>query len=162
MKRLLVFFVLATLVFTACKTIQYVPVETVREVHHTDSIYFRDTLVRIELEKARLSDFVDLGDTLVLSDNYSRSTAYLDTTSGKLKGTLETIKQYVEKNVPVKEKVTYRDSVVYQDRPYPVEVEKIKKIVPGFWRFFGILGIISLVALVLLILVKLGVFKRYV
>lgn len=142
----------------SCQIVRYVPVEHTEYVTVRDSVYFRDTLVRIELEKARLADFVDVGDTLVLSTDLARSTAFLDTTSGKLKGTLENIKKYVEKEVPLKEKIMYRDSIVYQDKPYPVEVEKVVKVVPKFWRIFGVLGILSLVAGVLLILRKLKVF----
>ena len=138
------FIVCLCLMFTGCRTVRYVPVKEVEYVHVRDSVYFRDTLVRIELEKARLSDFVDVGDTLVLSDAYSRSTAFLDTTSGKLRGTLETVRDYVEKNVPVKEKTVYRDSLVYKDRPVPVEVEKVKKVVPFFWKFFAVIGIAAL------------------
>lgn len=151
--------VVSAVLIASCTTVRYVPVETVKEVHVRDSVYFRDTLVRVELEKARLSDFCDVNDTLVLSTDLARSTAYLDTTSGKLKGTLENIKQYVEKNVPLKEKIVYKDSVVYQDRPVPVEVEKVVKVVPKFWRVFGILGILSLVAAVLYILKRVGVIQ---
>ena len=142
MKRLLVYFALAALVFTACKTIQYVPVETIKEVHIKDSVYFRDTLVRVELEKARLSDFCDVDDTLVLSTDLARSTAYLDTTSGKLRGTLENIKKYVEKEVPLKEKIMYRDSIVYQDKPVPVEVPK--PYVPWPWKAMSVVGLLAL------------------
>lgn len=142
----------------SCQIVRYVPVEHTEYVTVRDSVYFRDTLVRIELEKARLADFVDVGDTLVLSTDLACSTAFLDTTSGKLKGTLENIKKYVEKEVPLKEKITYRDSIVYQEKPYPVEVEKVVKVVPKFWRIFGVLGILSLAAGVLLILRKLKVF----
>ena len=90
--RVLVYVAAGVLVFGGCRTIQYIPVETIKEVHVKDSVYVTDTLVRIELEKARLADFVDLGDTLVLQTDLARSVAFLDTTSRKLKGTLENIK----------------------------------------------------------------------
>lgn len=129
---------------TACKTIQYVPVETIKEVHIKDSVYFRDTLVRVELEKARLSDFCNVDDTLVLSTDLALSTAFLDTTSGTLKGTIENIKKYVEKPVQIKEKIVYRDSVIKQEVPVPVEIEKITYKVPFFWKFFSVIGILAL------------------
>ena len=49
--------------------------------------------------------------------------------------------------VPSTNEIHYRDSIVYQDRPYPVEVTKEVRIVPRFWRVMGVFGIISLVLL---------------
>lgn len=132
------------IVFGGCSKTIYVPVETIREVHIKDSVYFRDTLIRIELEKARLSDFCDVDDTLVLSTDLARSTAFLDTTSGKLRGTLENIKKEAVQNVPVKEKIVYRDSVIKQEVPVPYEVEKRVPYVPFFWKFFSVVGILAL------------------
>lgn len=140
-RRLLVFSAAGVIVFSGCKTIQYVPIETVKEIHIKDSVYFRDTLIRIELEKARLSDFVNVGDTLVLSTDLARSTAFLDTTSGTLRGTLENIKKEAVQNVPLKEKIVYKDSIVTKEIPVPVEVEKVKKVVPLFYKIFTVLGL---------------------
>lgn len=150
--------VLSALVFLAgCTTIRYVPIKETQYVSVRDTTYLRDTLVRVELEKARLADFVDLGDTLVLSTDLARSTAFLDTTSGKLKGTLENTLKYVEKPVQIRERLVYRDSV--EVREVPVEVEKPVKYVPKFWKIFGILGILSLVAAVLYILKRTGIIQ---
>lgn len=122
---ILVFGALLALVFTACSTVKYVPVETIKEVHVRDSVYYRDTLVRVELEKARISDFVDPSDTLVLQTDLARSTTFLDTTRNVLRGTIENIKPHVEKPVPVKHKIEYRDTVITRKIPVPYEVEKI-------------------------------------
>ena len=146
MKRLLVYFLFGLLVFVGCK-VQYVPVETIREVHIKDSVYFRDTLVRVELEKARLSDFVNVGDTLVLSTDYVRSTAFLDTLAGTLKGSLVTLKDYVEKPVQFKERIVYRDSIVKQEIPVPVEVEKIVKHTPWYAKVLAWIGFAALLLL---------------
>jgi len=137
---LLIFF----LILASCKTIQYVPVETIKEVHVKDSVYVTDTLVRIELEKARLSDFVDVGDTLVLQTDLSRSTAFLDTTAGKLKGTLENIKPYVEKPIPVQHKIEYRDTIITKEVPVPVEVEKKVVVVPWIYKVLSVIGLLAL------------------
>ncbi len=147
MKRLLVYFAFFAVVFTACTTIKYVPVKETEYVTVRDSVYFRDTLVRVELEKARLSDFCDLTDTLVLSTDLARSTAYLDSTSGKLKGTLENIKKYVEKPVQIKEKIVYRDSVTTKEIPVPVEVEKIVKKTPWYMKVLAWIGFAALLLL---------------
>ena len=156
MKRLLVYFVLVAAVFTACTTIKYLPVKETEYVTIKDSVYFRDTIVRVELEKARISDFCDVDDTLVLSTDLARSTAFLDTTSGTLKGTIENIKKYVEKPVQIKEKIVYRDSVIKQEIPVPFEVEKRVPYVPFFWKLFSVIGILALAYLAF----RLFVFKK--
>lgn len=151
-RTILVFCALIAVIFTACSTVKYIPVETIKEVHVRDSVYYRDTLVRVELEKARLSDFVDVTDTLVLSDGYSRSTSFLDTTRAVLRGSIETIKPYVEKPVPVKHKIEYRDTVITKEVPVPVEVEKPVKYVPLLVKLLAWIGGLALVAL----FIKLG------
>lgn len=148
----LVFCALIAVVFTACSTVKYIPVETIKEVHVRDSVYYRDTLVRVELEKARLSDFVDPGDTLVLQTDLARSTAFIDTTRNVLRGTIENIKPYVEKPVPVKHKIEYRDTVITKEVPVPVEVEKPVKYVPFLVKLLAWIGGLALVAL----FIKLG------
>ena len=143
--RLLVFGALLALVFAACSPrVMYVPVETVKEVHTRDSVYFRDTVVRVELEKAHLSDFVDVGDTLVLATDLARATAFVDSTKGILRGTIENIKPYIEKPVPVQHKIEYRDSIITKEVPVPVEVEKIVKRTPWIMRVLSGIGVIAL------------------
>lgn len=149
--------VASAVLITSCATVRYIPLETIKEVHIKDTTYLRDTLVRVELEKARLSDFCDVGDTLVLRTDLAQSWATLDTLTGKIKGGLENIKQYVEKPVQIRERLVYRDSV--EVREVPVEVEKPVKYVPKFWKIFGILGILSLVAAVLYILKRTGIIQ---
>lgn len=155
--RLLVNVAAAALVFGGCSTIKYVPVETIKEVHVKDSVYVRDTLVRIELEKARLADFVDVGDTLVLQTDLARSTAFLDTTSRKLKGTLENIKPYVEKPIPVQHKIEYRDTVITKEVPVPVEVTKEVRYIPWWAKVLSWIGGLSLAAAIIYILRKLHI-----
>lgn len=143
--RTLIFGALLALVFAACSPrVMYVPVETVKEVHTRDSVYYRDTVVRVELEKARLSDFVDVGDTLVLATDLARATAFVDSTKGILRGTIENIKPYIEKPVPVQHKIEYRDSIVTKEVPVEVEVEKIVKRTPWIMKVLSGIGIVAL------------------
>lgn len=135
------FLFIVAVFFTACTTIKYLPIKEKEYVTIRDSVYFRDTLIRIELEKARLSDFVNVGDTLVLQTELARSTAFLDTTSGTLRGTLENIKKEAVQNVPLKEKIVYKDTTITKEIPVPVEVEKVKKVVPLFYKIFTVLGL---------------------
>lgn len=147
MRKVLVYFALVAAIFTACTTVKYVPVKETEYISTRDSIYFRDTLIRIELEKARLSDFVDIGDTLVLQTDLARSTAFLDSTSGKLKGTLENIKKEAVQNVPLKEKIVYKDSIVNKEIPVPVEVVKKVKVIPWFIKVFAWIGFAAVILL---------------
>lgn len=140
-----IFFLIFFLILASCSPkVIYQPVETIKEVHVKDSVYVTDTLVRVELEKARLSDFVDVGDTLVLQTDLARSTAFIDTTAGKLKGTLENIKPYVEKPIPVQHKIEYRDTVLKVEVPVPVEVEKKVVVVPWIYRVLSVIGLLAL------------------
>ena len=137
-KGLLVFSALFLLVFSGCK-VQYVPVETIKEVHTIDSVYLRDTTVQYRIEKEYIRDFTGMLDTLQLETSYSKFVAWVDTSEVKLSGTAVNKSENVI-NVPVsvKEKVTVRDSIVYQDRPVPVEVEKVvhPKYEPWLWAWF--------------------------
>ena len=154
MRRFLVFLSVVAVIFTACTKRIYIPVEHTEYVTVRDSVYLRDTLVRVELEKARLVDFVDVGDTLVLQTELARSTAFLDTLAGKLKGTLENIKPYAVGNVQVKEKIVYRDSIVRQEVPVPVEVVKEKKYTPWYTKALAFVGILSILAVALKLALK--------
>ena len=139
--------------FTACTKRVYVPVEKRVEiaVHDTTVLHVTDTLVSVE--KARISDFTGLLDTLYLETPLARSTAFVDTSTATLRGTLE---QRGETPVKIvwKERIVTKDSLVYQDVPVPVVEEKIVKVVPWFWRFFGALGVIALAGAVFWLLRK--------
>lgn len=125
----------------ACKTV-YVPVEKRVEVAVHDTTYLHRTDTLVEVQKARISDFSGLLDTLDLETPLARSRAFVDTTAGILRGTLEQ-----SGTIPVKivwkERVVTRDSLVYQDVPVPVVEEKIVKTVPLFWRLFAFIGVVA-------------------
>lgn len=133
-KGLLVFSTLFLLVFFAGCKVQYVPIETIKEVHTIDSVYLRDTTIQYRIEKEYIRDFTDLLDTLRMETAYSNFVAWVDTSEVKLSGTARNKSENVI-NIPVqvKEKVTVRDSIVYQDRPVPVEVEKVVHPVYEKW-----------------------------
>ena len=153
MNRKLALCCLVAVVLTACKTIQYVPVKEVEYVHIKDSVYLRDTLVQVEVQKARISDFSGLLDTLLLQTDLARSTAFVDTTAGVLRGTLEQ-RGEIPAKIQFKERIVYRDSIRDKEVPVPVEVIKEVKVVPWFWRFFSVLGIVALAGAVFWLLRK--------
>lgn len=140
LRRLLVISGLLLLV-PSCK-IQYVPVETIKEVHTIDSVYLRDTTVQYRIEKEYVKEYAK--DTLRLETNYSEFTAFQDSTTGMLAGTAKNKEKLIDIPMSVKEKIVYRDSVIKQEVPVPVEIEKITYKVPFFWKFFSVIGILAL------------------
>ena len=148
--RRLALIIASVLMLVACKTV-YVPVEHRVEVavHDTTVFHKVDTLVKVP--EVRLQDIVDVTDTLELRSSLALSRAWLDTTFNSLRGTL-----VQEGKLPVqiveRERVVYRDSVAYQEKPVPYEVVKERNVVPLFWRIFGAIGIASLAVAVCWIL----------
>ena len=149
--------VVAVLLYaTACGTVKYVPVHTVEKVTVRDSVYLRDTLIKVEVEKARISDFSGLLDTLYLSTDLARSTAFVDTVTATLRGTLEQSGK-LPVQIVWKERTVTKDSLVYRDVPYPVVEEKVVKVVPWFWRVFAVIGIVAVAGAVFRLLRRLKV-----
>ena len=148
-------FAVAVLI-TACTKRIYVPVEKRVEVavHDTTVLHRTDTLV--EVEKARISDFSGLLDTLYLSTDLARSTAFVDTVTATLRGTLEQSGK-LPVQIVWKERTVTKDSLVYRDVPYPVVEEKVVKVVPWFWRVFAVIGIVAVAGAVFRLLRRLKV-----
>ena len=130
-------FILLGLLMLSCK-VQYVPVEHTEYVHTIDSVYFRDTTIQYRIEKEYVRDYTWLLDTLEMETSYSSFAAWVDTSAAKLSGIARNKEKIVDIPVSVKEKVTVRDSIVYQDRPVPVEVVVTKTKYPAvFWWLLG-------------------------
>lgn len=131
-------------IFSGCK-VQYVPVEHTEYVHTIDSVYLRDTTIQYKVEKEYVRDYTGLLDTLDMETSYASARAWLDTSRAMLSGEIRNKENVIDIPVSVKEKVTVRDSIVYQDRPVPVEVEKV--VHPGYekwlwaWLVFSLLGL---------------------
>lgn len=164
MKRLtLLFFDLLLLVFAAqsCKT-QYIPIP-VKEyvyIHKTDSIYVKPDTVKYPLPPERVRDWTGLLDTLHLQTSLAEMSAYVDTTKAILAGEIKNKKKDLDVPVQEKHKIEYRDSIFTKEIPVEVEVEKIVKVVPRFWRFFGVTGIIAVVAALTYAVLKLIAFLK--
>lgn len=146
MKRLLVYFALVAVVFTACTTIKYIPVKETEYVTIKDSVYFRDTTVQYQIEKEYVKEYAK--DTLRLSTKYSDFTAYQDTLSGLLSGYAKNKEKLIDIPMSVKEKIVYKDSIVTKEVPVPVEVEKKVKFVPWYAKILSWIGGLALIALI--------------
>ena len=123
-------------------------------INYKDSINFIDSTVYHHLYKEVYNDYSDMLDTLNLEDTYSKAQAYLDTANKKLKGSIKT----KDKDVPVpikwKEKIVYRDSLVYIKEEVPVPYPVEKKYIPKFYKFCLFWFIATLAGIAALIYIK--------
>lgn len=146
MRHLLVNTALALLVFTACSPkIVYVPVEHTEYVTVRDTTILHKTDTLVQVPDVSISDYINVSDTLRMTASNSEARAWVDTTTNTLKGTL---KQGGKLPVQIveKERVVYRDSISYQEKPVPVEVEKIVKKVPLYAKVLSFFGVLFLIA----------------
>ena len=125
----------------------YVPLETDTQVHIKDStVYNYIDSIRIH-EKTRYRDFSWIGDTLKLNGNRSRAWAVADTLKGCLIGEIEEDKVEEKTRIVYKDRWKVRDSLVYVEKPVPVEIVKEKKVYPLWMIILSCLGIASTLVL---------------
>ena len=97
----------------------------------------------------RVVDLVPVYDTLYLSTSLAESKSYVDTVNHILRGEIankNTFSQHIK--YEWKEHVEYKDSLVYEPQPYPVEV-KVKNKTNGFLLGWFICSILAIVAFIL-------------
>lgn len=149
-RRLLVYFLLLAVVFTACSPkIIYVPIEGSTNVRDSLVISYRDSIKIIPVEK--IVDVVPTYDTLKMETSVAKAKAFVDTTTHTLKGSLENKKE-IEYKYIFKDRIEYRDSIVYEPKPYPVEKEV--KYVPAVYKYSLAFTIIVILILALWMLIK--------
>lgn len=142
--QLLVYFTLLLQVFVGCSPkIVYVPVEHTEYVTIKDTTVLHKTDTLVQVPEVSIADYINVADTLRLEAPYAVSKAWVDTTSNTLKGTLRQGGKLPVRIVE-KERIVYRDSISYQDKPVPVEVEKIVKRTPWIMKVLSGIGIIAL------------------
>ena len=136
-------------ILTGCATIKPVPVETIIQYEKRDSLILRDSTVLIP--KERIVDVVPAYDSLRLETSMAFARAWVDTTTHTLKGSIEN-KEGVQYKYIFKDKIQYRDSLVYKE--IPVEVEKLVKTHYAYEKWLWIYTILSLAGLALFIYTK--------
>ena len=127
MKRLLLFILL---LLTSCSTIKYVPVKETEYVTVTETLV--DTVIKWvpPIEKV---DKETKDTTSTVETSLAKSTATVS--KGTLHHTIE------NKKDSIKTKIVYKDKIIKQTeyKEVPVEVEVVKKVVPGWcWWLLGI------------------------
>lgn len=114
------------------------PAENNTTTHVVDSIAWHDSTIYHIIPKEVYNDYTSLLDTLRLSTSYSAFESYVDTTYKTLKGSARNIVDKVPVQIKWKEKIVYKDSLVYIREPYPVEVVKeVTKYPKSYWWFMG-------------------------
>ena len=127
MKRILF---LILLLFVSCSTIKYVPVK------ETEYVTVTETLVDTVIKWAPPIEKVDKetkDTTSTVETSLAKSTATVS--NGTLHHTIE------NKKDSIKTKIVYKDKIIKQTeyKEVPVEVEVVKKVVPGWcWWLLGI------------------------
>ena len=153
MKKITTCLLIAVL-FSACGTIQYVPVETIKEVHVKDTTVLHDTTIQYQIEKEYVRDYTGLLDELVLETEYAIAKAHVDTAAEKLTGSIENKDKALNIPTQYKERLVYRDTVITKEVSVPVEVEKKVPFVPFPWKFLSVIGILAIAYITFKLLFK--------
>lgn len=151
--RVLVYVAAGLLVFGGCKTIQYVPVETTKYVSVHDTTYLHKTDTLVQIPEVSLSGFIDVKDTLTIRSSYAISKSWIDQEHNILAGKLEQGGK-LPVQIVERERIVVKDSLIYQQVPYPVVEEKIVPYIPWFWRIMSVIGIVALAAVALWLVFK--------
>ena len=125
MKRLLLFILL---LFVSCSTIKYVPVKETEYVTVTETLV--DTVIKW-MPPVEKVDKETKDTTSTVETSLAKSTAAVS--NGTLHHTI------VNKKDSIKTKIVYKDKIVTETvyKEVPVEVEVVKKVVPG-WVYYSL------------------------
>ena len=133
MKRILF---LILLLFVSCSTIKYVPVKG-EDIYHTEYVT-KDSIIYTPVEV--IKEVAPELDTLYMETSVAKAKAYLDTNLNTLKGEMKNKKEII-----YRDKIVYRDSIVIQKQEVPVEVEVVKKVVPGWCWWLLVINILTII-----------------
>lgn len=133
-------FISAIILLGSCSCFKHIPKEEIRYVLKDSTVtVFRDSVLFIPVE--RVVDVVLPYDTLKMETSLASSTAYVDTATHTLKGTLEN-KKGVEKH----HKIEYR-YIEKRDTTFikvPVEVIKEKAVHYKYEKYLWFISILAL------------------
>ena len=134
MKKVLLY-ILIGIALASCANTKKVPKTTeVTIVTYKDSVAWHDSTIYHEVYHEHYKDYTGLLDTLKMETTYNTFTAYNDTLSNHLMVEVENKDISLPIQIKWKEKVVYKDSLVYVTQEVPVEVEVVKKVYPkSYW-----------------------------
>lgn len=134
MKKVLLY-ILIGIALASCANTKKVPKTTeVTIVTYKDSVAWHDSTIYHEVYHEHYKDYTGLLDTLKMETTYNTFTAYNDTLSNHLMGEVKNKDISLPTQIKWKEKIVYKDSLVYVTKEVPVEVEVVKKVYPkSYW-----------------------------
>lgn len=147
---ILIFIILLTSLscFSSCGSLKQVPVTNNSSVIFKDSIIIKDSvrlvdsIIYIKMPKEKVMDIISQIDTSFLETSIAKSEAYVDTNSLMIIHSLENKDAALPERIVYKDriitetKIEYRDSIVTQEVPVEVIVEK--KVYPKtYWWLLG-------------------------
>ncbi len=140
----------------SCTVVKPIAVQdsTSIQYHYIDSINYIDSTVYHHIYKEYYNDYTNLLDTLNLENTYSKAQAYVDTTNKLLKGSLTTKDIDIPVQIKYKEKVVYKDSIIYQRVEVPIPVEVTKTIHPKYEKWLWIYLATSVIGIFLFFYLK--------
>ena len=122
MKTKLILFAWVAILACSCGTPKYI---TVKEKEYIkDTVLIKADTVKVDIPVEVKVNIVPELDTLKMETSVAESTAYLDTLTQTLKGTLKNKKTELKKEIQVVEKTKYVEHKV--EVPVPYEVVKTK------------------------------------
>lgn len=142
MKKIFNIIIIILTLCTACKTIQYVPVKGDTVVEYRDTTIWKDSLIYTPVEVVK--EVVPQMDTLNMETSLATATAYVDTTTNTLKGSIKN-KKGITEQIKWREKIVYRDSLVTQEVPVEVQVTKEVKVNPWYEKILWVLSLLAVV-----------------
>ena len=114
--------ILVAIMLGACGTPKYI---TVKEKEYIkDTVVIRADTVKVDIPVEVKVNVVPQLDTLKMATSVAESTAYLDTLTQTLKGSIKNKKTELQKEIQVVEKIKYVEHKV--EVPIPYEVVKTK------------------------------------
>ena len=136
------------LLASACRSPKEIGSETVVRYIDSTIVFYRDSVIAVEVPVERIVDIVPIYDSLHLETSLAEANAFVDTATHTLKGSIENKKgAVVTKTVylPSEEHIVYIDSI--QKKEVPVYIDKVKYRTPKFiWWLLGTLGTLVIIA----------------
>ena len=141
MKNINYLLIIFILLFTACKTIQYVPIKGDTQIEYRDTTIIKDSIIYTPVEV--IKEIVPDMDTLYMSTSLAESKSYIDKDNKVLRGEMKN-KKGITETIKWKEKIVYRDSIVTQEIPVEVIKEVVKTKHPFYEPILWLFTLLSI------------------
>jgi len=125
MKKALFSMLLLSAALIGCKSAEPVVKEQV-VYNYVDSTIYHDSTIYTYIPKEVVKEVVPIYDTLKMHTSVADASAYVDTNTHTLKGTISNNEDSIPVRILYKERIVTKDSIVTNEVEVPVEVIKTK------------------------------------